>query len=65
MKNKRVTQYSKEGKFIASFKSATEAAKKTGCDYSSITKVCNFKIDYVKGYRFEFDEDEFGESETL
>ncbi len=65
MKSKKVNQYDKDGKFIASFKSATEAAKKTGFSYFSISKVCNFKIDYVKGYRFEFDEDEFGESETL
>jgi hypothetical protein len=65
MKSKKVNQYSKEGKLIASFKSATEASKKTGCDYSSITKACNFKVDYVKGFRFEFENDEFTESEPL
>ena len=57
MKSKKVNQYSKEGKFIASFNSVIEAAKKTGCDYFGISRVCRFKQDYVKGYRFEFEND--------
>jgi len=60
-----VNQYSKEGKFIASFNSVIEAAKKTGLSYFSVYRVCSFKQDYVKGFRFEFENDEFTESEPL
>ena len=65
MKSKKVNQYSKEGKFIASFNSVIEAAKKTGCEPAGVSKVCNFSQDYVKGFRFEFENDEFTESEPL
>ena len=65
MKSKKVNQYDKEGKFIASFNSVIEASKKTGCDYFAISKVCNFHQDYVNGFRFEFENDEFTESEPL
>jgi hypothetical protein len=53
---KEVKQYTKDGVLLGTFKSLKEAAKQTGCNYYSISKVCNFKKDYVNGFRFEFED---------
>jgi hypothetical protein len=56
-KNKKVKQYNKTGVFIAAFESIKQAAEKTGFNYYSISKVCNFRQDFVEGFRFEFDDE--------
>jgi len=50
-----VKQYSKDGNFIAEYKSATEAFEKTGVNHAHIRQCCNKKTHYntAGGYKWE------------
>lgn len=49
-----VRQYDLQGKFIAVYKSMSEAAKAIKCSVTLVSDCCNGKIDKAKGYRFCF-----------
>ena len=51
---KRVNQYSLDGIFIASFVSAREAEKATGCAYQNIYEVCSGKRKSCMGYVWRY-----------
>ena len=47
-----VSQYSKEGKHIKTYKSLKEAAKKTKTDYITLSNACNEKTRLANGYQW-------------
>lgn len=49
-----VKQYDLDGNFIAQYKSINEASKKTGCDGTSISRVCRKISTSTGGYMFKF-----------
>lgn len=49
-----VRQYTKDGDFIAEYKSFTDAAAQTGIAHSNISKVCNGKRPYAGGYVWKY-----------
>ena len=56
-----VTQYSKSGESIASYRSIMEASKKTGVHYTAIREVCiHGKQKTAGGFVWRYAEDEFG-----
>jgi len=50
LRRKKVQQFNLEGKFINEFNSVSEASKITGCNKSSIAKVCRFERKTAGGY---------------
>jgi hypothetical protein len=51
----KVNQYDSENNFIASFNSIKEAAEKTGCNQSAITKCCKGKQKTSKNFIWKYD----------
>jgi hypothetical protein len=51
---KPVSQYSKEGEFLATFPSSREAARQLNLDSSSITKCCKGKLKTTGGFVFKY-----------
>lgn len=51
---KKVSQYTKDGVYIQTFNSISEAAKSIGLDSSSISKVCYGKKQTAGGFRWMF-----------
>jgi hypothetical protein len=51
---KKVAQLNQEGEIIQIFSSASEAAKKIGCDVSSIGKVCRGDRKTCQGYKWKY-----------
>lgn len=51
---KAVRQYSKTGEFIAEYASLTEAERKTGIAYNSISKCCKGKLKSAGGYVWKY-----------
>ena len=49
-----IAQYSLNNKFIATFPSAREAARKLNLDSSSITKCCKGKLKTTGGFIFHY-----------
>ena len=56
-KTKAVSQYSKTGEYITSFKNATEAEKITKIDRSSIGRCCRNELKTAGGYIWKFKTD--------
>lgn len=52
--SKPVSQYTKEGEFIASYPSSHEAERQTGVDCGSISNCCNGKRKSAGGYIWRF-----------
>lgn len=52
--SKSVCQYSKDGKFIASYKSMAEATKITGINYKHISQVCRGKQTLAGNFQWRF-----------
>lgn len=52
--SKQVLQFSKDGEFIETFKSATEAGKKIGVSTSAIANACRGKSKTCAGYIFKY-----------
>lgn len=53
-RRKKVIQYNIQGKFIDEFKSVSEASKLTGCNKTSIAKVCRGERKSCGGYLWKF-----------
>ena len=60
-----VDMYSPDGTFIASFKSAHEAQRETGCYYSSILSVCCGKLLTTNKYVWRFKGEPFDKYSTV
>lgn len=54
-KGKRVSQFTFDGKFVASYKNSTEAARKYNVALSSIYNCCTGKRKTAKGYIWRFE----------
>ena len=61
---KPVVQYSEDGKYIATYKSAREVQKETGISYKLISSVCNGSKRIAHGYIWRFEGDSFDKYET-
>lgn len=57
-KSKRVHQFSKEGTYINSFKSAAEAGRVLSINYSNIIQTCNGRYKSSGGYQWCYSGDE-------
>lgn len=57
IRGKAVSQYTKDGKYIATYISAREAEKVTGCPFKNISAVCNGKKHTCMGYVWKFADD--------
>lgn len=57
-KGKPVLQYDLDGNFITQFCSASEAARQTGIDNSSICSCCNQQITHTKHFQWKYADDE-------
>lgn len=53
-KSKSVLQYTKDGQFVAEYKSATEAERQTNTDHSNILKCCNGKRKTANGFIWRY-----------
>ena len=54
---RRVSQYSKDGTFIRSYFSLSEASKATGVDSSGISKCCRGKLKTTGGFVWKYEEE--------
>lgn len=61
---KPVVQYSEDGKYIATYKSAREVQKETGISYKLVSSVCNGSKRIAHGYIWRFEGDSFDKYET-
>ena len=55
-KTLKVSQYTSDGTFIETFNSIKEAAEKTGCSDSKISKVCKGKRNHTGGFKWKYEE---------
>ena len=53
-RKKKVLQYTLEGEFVNEFKSVAEASKLTGCNKSSIAKVCRGERKRCGGFIWKY-----------
>lgn len=51
---KQVSQYDLDGNYLATYKSAADAQKITGCDSSQITAICRGKAYTSKGFQWRY-----------
>ena len=61
---KPVVQYSEDGKYIATYKSAREVQRKLGISYKLISAVCNGEKRIAHGFIWRFEEDPFDKYNT-
>lgn len=61
---KPVVQYSDDGKYIATYKSAREAQRELGISYKLISSVCNGEKRIAHGYIWRFEGDSFNKYNT-
>ena len=61
---KPVVQYSEDGKYIATYKSAREVQKETGISYKLVSSVCDGSKRIAHGYIWRFEGDSFDKYET-
>lgn len=54
LRKKIVDQFSIQGEFVRSYKSVSEAAKKTGINSSSIAKCCRGEYKVAGGFKWEY-----------
>lgn len=54
IRGKAVSQYTKDGEYVATYISAREAEKATGCPFKNISMVCNGKKHTCLGYVWKF-----------
>lgn len=54
IRGKSVSQYTKDGEYIATYISAREAERVTGCSFKNISAVCNGKKHTCLGYVWKF-----------
>lgn len=52
--SRKVAQYTKDGRLVATYPSSMEAYRQTGCDSSWILKCCKGAIACVKGYIWRY-----------
>lgn len=54
LKSKPVNMYDMDMNYLATFPSALEAEKQTGCDHSLISRVCRGKLKSIHGFKWEY-----------
>jgi hypothetical protein len=65
VKAKPVKQFTVKGKLINQYASIREAARQTGCDAKSIIAAARGMVQHVKGYRWEYADQEPGVTEVI
>lgn len=63
--SKSVCQYSKDGEYMATYKSMAEATKITGVNYKHISQVCNKKQFLAGGYQWRFADENIDSCNTV
>lgn len=61
---KPVVQYSEDGKYISTYKSARDAQRELGINYKLISSVCNGEKRIAHGYIWRFEGDSFNKYNT-
>ena len=56
--NRKVQQYSLDGKFLASFNAIRLAARETGIDHATIGRCCNREISHAGGFIWVYEGEE-------